>query len=75
MLNHDFDPGFKIVHLQKDLRIALSLADEVKLPLIGTSIVHQLLLTLELEGNGEKGTPMLVRALEKLSGFEINKMQ
>lgn len=73
MLKHDFEPGFKIAHLQKDLRIALTLADTVKLPMLGTSMVHQLLHTLDQEGHGDKGTPMMVHVLEKLSGFEINE--
>ncbi len=73
MLQHDFEPGFKVAHLQKDLRIAMSLADELKLPLLGTSVVHQLLYSIEQEGHGDKGTPMLVHALEKLSGFMIDR--
>jgi len=73
MLKHDFEPGFKIAHLQKDLRIALTLADTVKLPMLGTSMVNQLLHTLNQSGNGDKGTPMIVHALEKLAGFEINE--
>jgi 3-hydroxyisobutyrate dehydrogenase len=73
MLRNDFEPGFKVSHLQKDLRIALSLADELKLPMLGISTVHQLLHSTEQEGQGGKGTPILISALEKLSGFAVNK--
>ena len=37
MLKRDFEPGFRVRHQQKDLRIALSEAAELDLPLPGTA--------------------------------------
>lgn len=64
----DYEPGFKAKLQAKDLKIALSLADELKLPMLGTSMMLQLFRTAEEEGIGEKGTQALLRVMEKLAG-------
>jgi 3-hydroxyisobutyrate dehydrogenase len=69
MLARDFAPGFKIEHQQKDLRHALATASELRTPLPGTSLVHQLFSGLEAEGAGGEGTQALVKAIEKLVGL------
>ena len=72
MLERDFEPGFKVKLQQKDLRLALAAADELDLPLPGTSLVHQLFNAVEAAGMGEKGTQALITALEKLAGREVS---
>lgn len=69
MLARDFAPGFKIEHQQKDLRHALATAAELRAPLPGTSLVHQLFSGLEAEGAGGEGTQALVKAIENLVGL------
>jgi 3-hydroxyisobutyrate dehydrogenase len=71
VLQGDFKPGFKIAHQQKDLRLALELANQSATPLPGTAVVHQLFAALEAEGLGEAGTQALVKALEKLANAKI----
>ena len=66
MLARDFEPGFKVKLQQKDLRLALSAADELSVPLPGTGLVHSLFNAVEAAGMGEKGTQALITALEKL---------
>jgi len=73
MIKRDFKPGFKIRHQQKDLRYALELAAELKLPLPGTAIVHQMLRAVEAEGLGEAGTSAAIVAMEKLAGRKIRE--
>ena len=70
-LQGDFKPGFKIAHQQKDLRLALELANQGSTPLPGTALVHQLFAALEAEGLGEAGTQALVKALEKLANTTL----
>jgi 3-hydroxyisobutyrate dehydrogenase len=70
MLARDFEPGFKVKLQQKDLRLALSAAEELKVPLPGTSLVQQLFRAVEAAGMGEKGTQALILALEKLAGYQ-----
>jgi len=71
MLRRDFEPGFKVRLMQKDLRLALSAAQGLKLPLPGTSVVHQLYSAAEAWGLGEKGTQALIAALEKMAAHEV----
>lgn len=72
VLKRDFEPGFKVKLNQKDLRLALELAGELKLSLPGTSLVHQLYRAIEAAGLGDKGTQSLVISLEKLSGVQVS---
>jgi 3-hydroxyisobutyrate dehydrogenase len=65
----DFAPGFKVKLLQKDLRYALSTAEQLKIALPATSLVHQFYNSIEAEGLGEEGTQVLVKVLERLSGL------
>jgi len=72
MVKRDFEPGFRISHQLKDLRLALSLAEELNLPLPGTALVQQMLRAAEAEGLDVKGTQALIVATEKLAGFKIS---
>ena len=72
ILAGDFRPGFKVAHQQKDLRLALELANERSVPLPGTALVHQLFAALEAEGLGGEGTQALVKALEKLANTSLS---
>lgn len=70
ILEGDMEPGFMVKHQQKDLRLVMEAARELKISLPGTSLVHQLYHAVEAEGMQEKGTQALIRALEKLSDVE-----
>jgi len=71
MLKRDFEPGFRIRHQQKDLRLALSAAAELNLPLPATGLVHQIFRVAEAEGLAEKGTQALIVAMEKISACNV----
>lgn len=71
ILRRDFAPGFSIRNQQKDLRLALEAADDMSLPLLGTSMIHNLFRTLEADGLADEGTQALVKALEKLTGVTV----
>jgi 3-hydroxyisobutyrate dehydrogenase len=70
----DFRPGFTIDLQQKDLRLVLEAADELGVPAIATSIVHQLYRTLQADGLGGEGNHGLVKAIEKLSGVTVSAL-
>jgi 3-hydroxyisobutyrate dehydrogenase len=59
MLKGDFAPGFMIKLQQKDLRLTLAAAEEQKLHLRATGLVHELLDRGIKEGRGEQGTQAL----------------
>jgi 3-hydroxyisobutyrate dehydrogenase-like beta-hydroxyacid dehydrogenase len=71
IIARDFAPGFKIGLQQKDLRLALEAADELDLPLAGTSFVHQLFRAVEHQVGPDAGTQALVQALEAMTGVEV----
>lgn len=73
MLKRDFKPGFRISHQQKDIRLALSTAAELNLPLPGTGLVHQIFRIAEAEGLSSKGTQALIQAMEKISGCKLDE--
>lgn len=70
MIEGDFEPGFMIKLLQKDLRLALEEADDLHLPLLGTGLVHQLLRQAEAQGLGDAGTQALYRVMQTLARLE-----
>ena len=70
ILKGDFAPGFTIALQQKDLRIVEQAADEMAMPLLTTSIVHQIYRTAESMGLGNEGTQAYVKVLEKIVGIQ-----
>ena len=71
VVKRDFAPGFKVGLQQKDLRLALEAADELRLPLGGTSFVHRLFAAVEAAHGPDVGTQALVTSLEALSGVRV----
>jgi 3-hydroxyisobutyrate dehydrogenase len=67
MFAGDFAPGFMIDLQQKDLRLVLDYAREKRLPLLATSLVHQLLTAAQAHGRGREGTQALVSVLRELA--------
>ncbi len=73
ILERDWRPGFTIDLQQKDLRLVLEAADDNGAPTPGTALIFQFYRTLQARGLGDEGNHALVKALEHLAGFEIEK--
>jgi 3-hydroxyisobutyrate dehydrogenase len=71
VIARDWRPGFTIDLQQKDLRLVLEAADQMGVPMLGTSAVFNLYRTLQRQGQGGEGNHALAKALEHLAGFEI----
>jgi 3-hydroxyisobutyrate dehydrogenase len=71
VVERDWRPGFTIDLQQKDLRLVLEAADQMGVPMLGTSLVFNLYRTLQQQGLGLEGNHALVKALERLAGLEI----
>jgi 3-hydroxyisobutyrate dehydrogenase len=63
----DFKPAFMVDLQQKDLRLVLECADQMKLPLPGTALVHQLFTALQARGRGRDGTQALIDVIRQLA--------
>ncbi|MEO6983308.1 MAG: NAD(P)-dependent oxidoreductase [Edaphobacter sp.] len=64
-------PGFTIDLQQKDLRLVLEAAEELGLPMMATSMVHQLYNKLQKDGKGGLGNHALVQAMEEIAGVRL----
>ncbi len=67
----DWRPGFTIDLQQKDLRLVLEAADQLGVPLVGTSTCFHLYRTLQARGLGHEGNHAMIKALEHLAGLEL----
>ena len=73
MIKRTFAPGFRIQLHQKDLNLALTAARQLGLALPATATAQQLFSACVAHGGAAWDHSGLVRALEKLSGFEIGQ--
>ena len=71
MLEHSFDPGFRVELHHKDLGIALAAGREYGVTLPITAIVDQMLETLKMLGRGGEDHSALLTLIEESSGHEI----
>lgn len=61
--NEEFPPAFPLKHMQKDLRLALGLAESVSLPLFATAAVNELFKKAVAEGMAESDFAAVCRAI------------
>ncbi len=62
----DFQPGFMVDLMQKDLRLVMEAAGAAHAPLPGTALVHQLFHSAQARGLGREGTQALAKVLAQL---------
>jgi 3-hydroxyisobutyrate dehydrogenase len=67
ILRRDFDPGFFVEHLIKDMGLALAEAERMELALPGLALAHQLYVLTKARGHGRLGVQALALALEEIS--------
>lgn len=70
ILKGDFAPGFMVRLQQKDLKLVLEAANDVKLAVPGVSLAHQFFNIVERLGCAEEGTQALIKAYEAQAGTE-----
>ncbi len=73
IFNRNFQPGFRLDLHHKDLKNALSAAEELKVPLMFTSLFQSLMTSLLNEGHGDLDHCAVVKAIEKMADVEIRK--
>ena len=70
ILQGDFAPGFMVKLQQKDLKLVMEAANDVKLALPGASLAHQYFNIVERHGFADEGTQALIKAYEAQAGKE-----
>jgi len=75
IIKRDFQPGFMVDLIQKDLRLVMSATEAVKTPLPVTSFIHQMYYSIQSAGEGKSGTQALAKAMERLTGVEIGQVK
>ena len=73
MIKRTFDPGFRIELHQKDLNLALSSARALGVALPNTATAQELFNACAAHGGKAWDHSAMVRALEKMSNFEIGQ--
>ncbi len=67
IVDRDFEPGFMVDLMQKDLKLVLQAADRVQASLPAAALVHQLFNAAQNRDWGREGTQALARIVELLS--------
>jgi 3-hydroxyisobutyrate dehydrogenase len=70
IVENDFDPGFFVKHLVKDLGIALAEAERMKIALPGLSLAHQFYVGAMAQGYESLGTQALYKVFQNMNGIE-----
>jgi 2-hydroxy-3-oxopropionate reductase len=73
MVKREFNPGFRAELHHKDLNIALSTASTLGINLPNTATTQELLNTCISQGDAKFDSSIMIRALEKLANYEIQK--
>lgn len=73
MIDHKFEPGFRIDLHRKDLGIALATAKEHGVPLIATGVVAQLFEAAAAAGRGDLDHSALLTVIEELAHYTIGE--
>jgi 2-hydroxy-3-oxopropionate reductase len=73
MIQHQFDPGFRIDLHRKDLAIALSTGSANQVPLPVTALVSQFFDTLSAQGRGNLDHSAYISLIEDLAAYHIGE--
>jgi 3-hydroxyisobutyrate dehydrogenase-like beta-hydroxyacid dehydrogenase len=70
-LKRNFEPGFTINNMEKDVTLANQMARELGVRLLAGSITQQVLREAQLRGLGERHTTAIIQPMEQLAGVEV----
>jgi len=73
MINHQFDPGFRVDLHRKDLAIALNTGNATQVPLPVTALVSQFFDALSAQGRGNLDHSAYISLIEDLAGYHIGE--
>lgn len=71
ILKRDFEPGFTVALMKKDVNLAVDLGRETGVRMLATSLVAQLLQEAQNAGLGDRSFYSLIQVLERNAGVEV----
>ncbi len=74
ILDRDFRAHFATNLMHKDLRLALELANELKIPVPVLSTVKEMLQMAITQGHGDEDMCSVIKTYEEWSGIEVKKL-
>lgn len=75
MIDHDFQPGFRIDLHRKDLAIAVAAGKAEGVPLLATAVVDQLFQAAAAAGRGSLDHSALMSVYEDLAHFAVSRLE
>lgn len=75
MFNRDFKPGGTLAINLKDITNVMDTAKEFEVPLVMTSVLHQIMLSLKISGNLMDDHSGIVKFYEKIAGVEVKTQE
>jgi 3-hydroxyisobutyrate dehydrogenase len=69
IIKRDFNPGFMVRLIQKDLNIVQATARGLGLPLAGTALAQQLFTSNQAHGEGNEGIQAMQKVIERLGNI------
>ena len=71
VFRRDFQPNFSVKWMHKDIGLMLESGKELSVPLLLTSLTHQMFQAALSEGHGEQDICSTINVLEELAGIEV----
>lgn len=67
LISREYPASFPLKHMQKDLRLALALADRVDQPLAVTAAINQAFIKARIDGHGDEDFSAVLEAISEKS--------
>jgi 2-hydroxy-3-oxopropionate reductase len=74
VLAGNFESGFKLRLMCKDLRLALELAKEMDVPLFALTLAYNLYILVKSQGKGELENSVVSTLYQEAAGIDLSKM-
>ena len=71
IIEGNYDPGFMVKLIQKDLNICMNAARALNLPVPGTALANQFFRSNEANGEEDLGTQAMFKAVERMGNFKV----
>ncbi len=71
IVENNFNPGFMVKLILKDLNIVLNGARDLHLPINGTALAMQYFQSNQAHGEGDLGTQAMFKVMERLGDFQL----